>query len=135
MGKSEALSAFRRARDSLMRADADAMSGLFFSASEMMRERVGSSKRFHQRERSRVGEATGKWEAFFQSAGREIFCLVKDEGPAQALNPAKARLGRRKNRTAFIENLDTTLIVRTFRKDEGYEVFPIQVESRGSIVP
>lgn len=58
-GNSEARVALRRARDSLIRAEAEAMSGLFLKALEMMRQSDGSSKRAHQRARSRDGEATG----------------------------------------------------------------------------
>ena len=97
-GKSDAPVELRRARDSLIRAEAEAMSGLFLRAIEIMRESVGSSKRFHHRDRSREGEATGKWAEFFHSAGiGKLTC--KEVGETRhALNPMRIMLKWRGNR-------------------------------------
>src|SRR5688572_23173485 len=105
-GKSEAASESRWARDSRMRAAAEAMSGLFCNAPEMMRLSVGSSKRFHQRERSLDGEATGKCAAFFQSAGSDICLRPSVEFAPQPLKPIRAKLEKTKW-VNFMENLET----------------------------
>ena len=107
VGKSKAISASRRDRASRMRAEADAMSGLFPRASEMMRLRPGSSKRFHQRERSRAGEATGNPAAFFQSAGMEGSPRIETERTPQPLNPMKTKLESRTRRRQFMDGLVT----------------------------
>lgn len=97
-GNSDARLALRRARDSLIRAEAEAMSGLFCRALEMRRESDGSSKRLHQRERSRVGEAAGKWPEFFQSAGSGSPACEDGEVTRQALKPMRMMLECKKNR-------------------------------------
>ena len=58
----------------------------------MIRDSVGSSKRFHHCERSRDGDATGKFAAFFQSPGTDRFSLTPGTGSAQLDNPANRRL-------------------------------------------
>ena len=73
-------------------------------AVEMIRDSVGSSKRFHHRERSRDGDATGKFPAFFQSAGNAKFSLAPGTGGAQPVNPASSRLINGKEQGSFILN-------------------------------
>jgi len=97
VGKREAATAVRRARDSRTLEEAEARSGLFARAMEIMRVKVGSLKRLHQRVRSRLGSATGKPWAFFQSAGTETGRLLPMESTAQPLKPRKAKLENRKN--------------------------------------
>lgn len=104
-GKSEARVASRRARDSLIRAEADAISGLFFRAFEMRRESVGSSKRLHHRERSRVAEATGKWTEFFHCGGKENSACERSGVTPQLLKLMSAALRNRKNRAECTEKL------------------------------
>ena len=97
-GKSDARVELRRARDSLIRAEAEAMSGLFLSAVEMIRESVGSSKRLHHRDKSRAGEATGKCAEFFHCAGSEEMPREDVEVTWQALNPVRTMLRSRGKR-------------------------------------
>ncbi len=92
IGKSDACSALWRARDSRTRAAAEATSGLDLSASAITRVSSGSSKRFHHRERSCDGAATGNPPAFFQAAGNARVGPVDGALSEQAPRPSGIRL-------------------------------------------
>ena len=56
----------------------------------------------HQRDKSRSGEATGKFPAFFHSAGSFMSSPTKVEVTAQPVSPAKAAPERMRTQTKFI---------------------------------